>query len=96
MSYSGDTFIKRLAYTDDTHSLEFLTNIIKKDLDGEEEVWFGLDSRSDPSPPENLENLKWTSSEGNDIPETDIDWSDGYPLSEPAKNCAYLDYSADG
>ena len=79
------TLFKRLFYHKDYKVLDYIVSLLRMKYDINE-VWIGLDRRSDES------STRWTRSDGKVIDE--IPWNDGYPTTDESQYCAFLNVTS--
>ena len=76
-------------YPDDYKILHFMTSLLKSSYDAED-VWVGLDKRSDESnAPSN-----WTRSDGTIV--TEIPWYNGQPSVNSSHECTFMSIADNG
>ena len=78
----------RLAWPGDHRALDYLSSLAK-DSYKVDQVWVGLDDRSDFAP-----NPMWTSNEGAQV--TEVRWAGGAPIQDASKQCVYMDHASGG
>ena len=73
--------------------MDYLSSLAK-DSYKVDQVWLGLDGRSDKAAPNPVLNPGWTSSEGVQV--TEVRWAGGAPIQDVSKQCVYMDHSSAG
>ena len=73
-------------YPKDYKVLDHIVSLLRMKHQGIDEVWIGLDKRSEES------FSSWTKSDGKVLNE--IPWNDGYPTTDESQLCTFLNVSS--